>query len=405
MQAYEAGRYEEAYTVFSELLRAYPDSEDVNFALGLSSWAMGKLSHASFAFERVLMLNPDNQRARLELARTYYAMRQYELAEDEFRKAYASDLPETVRENVKRYLEQLEQRTRRWRFDAEVGAGAIWDDNVNFGPSDGTVDTLLGELRVVSNALPNETWGTLAIGSAFLSYDVGDRGKWLGTAALAGYRNWFDDASGQEIEYARAGLGLRYVGRRLLFDIPLRADALDYGGDPLLRMIGVDPSLLYAADAHWHFITRLNLEERDYRDNDARDASFGKAGQVVRYLWGRRPHTLSMEWNAFIEEADEDGFTNEGWEGVLGIEFTLPWALKLYGKGYYRRIEYEEVLYTELQDAAREDDRLQLVGGLRKEIAPSVELDANFRHINNDSNFGLYDYERNVATVTTVVKF
>ena len=54
MTAYEQGRYHEAFELISRLFEQSPDSEPLNFALGSAAYAIGKLSHATVAFERVL---------------------------------------------------------------------------------------------------------------------------------------------------------------------------------------------------------------------------------------------------------------------------------------------------------------------------------------------------------------
>ncbi len=109
----------------------------------MAALAVGKLSHAAFAFERVLQINPRNHRARLELARTYTAMERYTQAEQEFRYVLDAGPPERVQRNIETYLAWIHRRTRKWSGGGQLGLGVFYDDNVNFGPSSRLVDTLL----------------------------------------------------------------------------------------------------------------------------------------------------------------------------------------------------------------------------------------------------------------------
>ena len=51
---------------FGGLFKLEPGNPDLNFATGLAAVGLQKYSHAVMAFERVVALQPDNDRARLE---------------------------------------------------------------------------------------------------------------------------------------------------------------------------------------------------------------------------------------------------------------------------------------------------------------------------------------------------
>lgn len=405
MAAYESGDYQEAYDLFSSLFRQNPESEQASFGLGLAANAIGKLSHALFAFERVLMLDPSNHRARLELARTYYAMGHPALALAEFEKVYETNPPESVRRNIELYMQRIRSEMRRWRMEGLVGVGAIYDDNVNFGPVSRTVDTLIGELEVVSNALPVDTWGESVNAGVSCTYDFGENGRWLLAGGISGYQNWLDEAPEQELGFGRAVVGLRRLGARSVVELPARADLLFYGHEELLHMYALDPVFAWASSERWHLISQANLEYRDYQDTDERDAVFGRASETVKRLWDRGRHSLALNVNGFYEDAHNEGFSNYGWEVSLVGELGLPGQVTLHAGPLYRRVSYQERLYADLQDEARDDEQVQVVAGARKKIGRRWELEAACRYVNNTSNFGLYEYERNIATVTTFVRF
>jgi hypothetical protein len=63
-----AGNCEAAFAVFSGLLRRYPGSVDVNFRYAEMAMATGRYAHVVMALERVLLLRPEADRARLDMA-------------------------------------------------------------------------------------------------------------------------------------------------------------------------------------------------------------------------------------------------------------------------------------------------------------------------------------------------
>lgn len=404
--AYEAEHFEEAYNLFSQLVREHPDSEDINFGLGMSALQVGKLSHARFAFERVLAINPGNQRARLELARTCVAMGQYDTALSEFEHVLDFNPPERVRTNIERYMEHIRRLRRPWMLSGQLNLAVFHDDNVNYGPSSRFVDTRIGELEVATNSQPQESWGIALGGAAGGTYDVGSKGDWMLAGGIAGYRNWLEsDATAQEITYWRGQAGARMASQRLLADIPAKLEFLDLGSDPLVMIYGAEPSLTYAPTLDWNYITQLVGEYRDYRDEDDRSGPSWRANQSVRKYFGPHRHNATVNVGYFYEDADNAGFSNYGPLCNVAGEFNaLPRAV-LYALVEYRISDYREVLLADLQDEERHDEQLQFMAGLRYAISPRWGTDFNFRRVNNDSNFGLYEYERNIFTLSTFVMF
>lgn len=405
-KVYDAGDYNRAYEIFSDLLRDNPENEKVNFAFGMAALSRGKLSHALFAFERVLMSNPDNQRARLELAWTYMAMEQYELARAEFQQVRDSHPPEQVLRNIDHYMTHIDKVTSPWSFTGQGQVGIFHDDNVNFGPASKTIETLVGDLEVSSNSRPQSAWGLSLCGAVQACYDLGEKRYWQGEAGGTIYQNWMeDDASDLELGYYHAFLGLRRLGKTSLLDVPLKFDHLEYGHSSLMNIAGTDSSLLFAPSLDWNYVTRVSLEYRDYYHETARDGTYARANQTVKRLFGLSRHSVSLSLGAFHEKCNDHSFANQGVEAGLAGELRLFSRNTLYTSADLKSMDYDEVLLADLQDEARTDDQWQFMVGARRAMGRKWAVDLNYRHINNDSNFGLYNYERNIVAVSSILSF
>lgn len=405
MQAYNAGEYDRAYDIFSELFRKNPQNVQVNYGLGLSAAARGKLSHALFAFDRVLQVEPNNMRARLERARIYYSLGQYELARAEFSQVSGTRPPEQVQKNIGLFMEAMDRAERKYSFSARLDFRVVYDDNLNFGPAAATIDTLLGELEVLGDSRPLEAWGLNTGVGAGGVYDFGERGGWLSYADAGFSQDIYDDAPRQEITMLQGGAGLRRFGQITLLELPVRFISLDYGHDDLVDMAGIYPSAVFMAASQWHLIGRLSLEDRNYKDNDLRDADFVQAAGTLRRLFDGGRASLSLNAGVFDENSDGDMFQNEGWTAGLSGDCRVSDWFTAYAGAQYRRSEYGAILYPDLQDVPREDDQWQFIAGLRRELKKYWTVDLNHRHISNSSNFGLYDYDKNVTTVSTSLTF
>jgi hypothetical protein len=302
-------------------------------------------------------------------------------------------------------LDQLKQSVNPWDFSGQINLGVIHDDNVNFGPSSKTIESLLGPLEVASNAYPSTAWGGVASGMLLGSYDFGQRRYWQAVGGLAGYQNWLNNSTEQEIGFYRAQAGLRRVDFRTMLDLPLKYDHLDYGHESLLDIVGAEPSLLLAPSLNWNYVTRLAFEQRYYQDGSDRDGPYGRFYQTVRRFFGFSRHSLSLSAGYFIDDSDLESYANEGFEIDLSAEINVLTRNMVYGSVDYRDTEYDEVQLPGIQADARSDEQWQFTIGARSAVTPRCSLDANYRHINNKSNFGLYNYDRNIVAVSTIVTF
>jgi len=403
--AYDAGQYDLAYDIFSTLFRTHPESEKVNFALGMSALAKGRLSHALFAFERVLMMNPENHRARLELARTYTAMGLYDLARTEFQQVIDVSPPETVTRNIEQYLKYIDDQTDIWGFNAQVVLSAFHDDNVNYGPSSHYISTIIGVLEVATNSEPKASPG-LSLGlSGEVTCDIGAHDHWLIRAGAVAYQNSLRDASESETAYAGGEIALRRLSPRTLFDLPLKFDHLEVGHDRFLLIAGIEPSLLFASSAHWQYISKLYLQHREYRDGDTRDGPYFRFDQTVRRFFDEGRYNMSLTAAYYYEDARVNANDNHGMDLILSGEAGLLKRTWLYGLSEYRTATYRGKVLEDLQETDRRDYQLQFVAGLRQEINDRIGLNLNYRYVRNSSNFGLYEYDRNIFALSTYVFF
>lgn len=403
--AYEKGDAAAAYEIFRELIRRQPADEQVNFGYGMAALAVGKLSHAAFAFERVLQINPAHHRARLELARTYAAMERYTQAEQQFRYVLDAGPPERVQRNIETYLAWIQRRTQKWSGAAQVGATVFYDDNVNFGPSSRLVDTLLGPLEVSEMSRARDSWGLGLGGDATVLRDFGARSGWFGRGGVTGYANWLFDASDQEMTFGRAELGPRYVGRRTIWDFPLKADYLEIGHEPYLWKAGIEPTLMAFGTESWDAVTRGSIERREFRAGDDRDGWQYRLEQTLRRWFGRARHNVALTVAGYFEDAAEKPYDVYGGEAQVSGQWRLTRLTALGGSVQYRSARHRDVLLPDLQETERSDRQWQFSATLTQSLTKHVGLSLTYWRVENRSNFGLYDFDRNVISLTTYVSF
>jgi len=79
-----AGKGAEAYQLLEPAESARAGNVEFDFLLGLAALESGQNTRAVFALERVLAMDPNNVRARAEIARAYLALGETQTAAQEF---------------------------------------------------------------------------------------------------------------------------------------------------------------------------------------------------------------------------------------------------------------------------------------------------------------------------------
>ena len=136
----EQGKTEEAY----QLGRKTPDelgNPAFDFYFGVAAVNSGKASEGVLALERFLLNFPDNDVARLELARGYFLAGESGRAKEEFEAILAKKPAPDVTRVIDEYLEAIKERDTKYASSAawyvELGGGSIARLDANFfgGPS------------------------------------------------------------------------------------------------------------------------------------------------------------------------------------------------------------------------------------------------------------------------------
>src|SRR6185503_18275875 len=102
-----AGRAEQAWQLLAPLERRYAGRLDYDYLLGVAALESGRPNRATFVLERVIAVNPGHLAARVEMARAYFALRDYERAQREFNFILASAPPPDIDSLSRRYLDRM----------------------------------------------------------------------------------------------------------------------------------------------------------------------------------------------------------------------------------------------------------------------------------------------------------
>ncbi len=146
----EVGRYQEAYILAQTGLFDYEGEPNFDFVYGLAALESGRPDEAVFAFERVAINNPEQQRVRLELARAYFLSQNYAASETLFTEVLATNPDENVRANIEAFLQLIDQAQSSTEsvlnFSLAINAGT--DSNINSATELGVIPTPIGDVTL-----------------------------------------------------------------------------------------------------------------------------------------------------------------------------------------------------------------------------------------------------------------
>ena len=148
-------QHQPAYEIAVQHLSEEEGDPDFDFYYGLAALETGRAEEASFVFERLVTLYPENDRFRLEYARALYQIKRHAEAETQFRLVLEHNPPAAVAGNIERFLDHLlrerEAANKRWEGFVEVGGG--YDSNIN----NATGDRIVGLFELPDSALETDS--------------------------------------------------------------------------------------------------------------------------------------------------------------------------------------------------------------------------------------------------------
>jgi tetratricopeptide (TPR) repeat protein len=136
------GKAEEAWRLLAPLEKRHAGQPQFDLALAMAATDSGRPNLATFALERLIVTQPGNGTARLELARAFYALRDYERAQRELQLVLEGDPPPAVRALVAQYRDKMRDlpavaAPTGWSGYAEAGVGH--DTNATVATAQGSI--------------------------------------------------------------------------------------------------------------------------------------------------------------------------------------------------------------------------------------------------------------------------
>lgn len=380
-----------------------------DYFYGVSAIDTGHASEGVFALERVLLVFPNDQVARLELARGYYILQDYALSRQAFETVLETSPPSQVRETAEAYLDKIRVSESRYRPThsgyAKLTLGN--DDNVNAGVDE---DVDLGFLAIISpdSLSQDDNFTTLAGGWTY-AYPFSP--GWYFESTLSGEMRKNIDLD--QFDTLTAGLQLGIV--HLTGDHRLKAELgnqqFNLDGDSYRKLNSLSLGWKYSLSEKSYIDSTLQYATLDYPDFPNRNSDLVTLGASFVHSFSSYLQPMIFLTASLGQETPEidNVVTRSDTERDItafrgGVILSFSNTLALQAAAGLQSSEYAGPLVFPA-GLVREDDYTTADLALLWVFKRKWRLDTRFSHSENDSTFNLRDYQRNTFDVSLNYSF
>ncbi|MBL8517818.1 MAG: DUF560 domain-containing protein [Betaproteobacteria bacterium] len=374
---------------------------------GIAAVNAGRASEGVLALERVLFAAPDNDTARLELARGYFLLGEDARSREEFEFLLTRKPAPQVERTIREYLDALSARAGRFQsaLSGYLELGGGHDSNVPYGVEDpNIVLPVFGEVTLADSAVKASDRFFVVSGGIRFSRPLSARWQLFTGFSAEQRMNRSIDTFDQDLVSGVAGLNWQVSARdvgRLTYS--LSSQTIDHGKyrDNAAVSIEWGRQISEAASG------TLGVQRAQFRYggfNGVRDADYDAITLGVRWRGtGRWRPELDLALSGAREKArlaDRQDLSRDLAGGRVGISCVPAsnWTLSLAGN--WLKSEYSQpdpLLLTTRDDRYRAAEVALAWAPLRWTRDFSLRLE--WSTATNTSNLPIYEYKRRATTL------
>jgi len=392
INSYRDGDYQKAYQLFQDSFLEDIDNPKISFYIGLSAFKLKLYDESVIAFQRVLLLDENHIRSELELGRVYIVVGNYKEAEKRLKRVLESNPPDSVRKNVERLLESIDNRDT---FNLHFALGGGFETNINASPETEELRDYLSEqyssfnregFRVQKKSSPFHNQSLDFIHNL----DFGERGGFHLQNSLNIFNQSYTEESDYNILYLGATSGVSYIDRNSRLSLSGSADKIYYGDSPLLHSYS-----LIADYSYLYFNMHIKHRWKNYKNSD-RDSIQDEVILSLSKGFGKNLFQASI--SRIVEDSlNKYRFVDKSENGVrLIYKRILPYSISGTIQFFKRFIDYKE---------DRDDRYSSYLLSISKAIGKDLSLDLTYNYIENSSNYIPVKYNKSLYSFGLGYKF
>jgi hypothetical protein len=285
----EKGQSKEAFDLLLAKEADRAGDPDFDLVLGIAANQTAQFSHAIFALERVLLVQPENARARSELARSLFAVGDTRAARTLLTQAKEQGVPVEVARTIDQFMQAIDKVEEAGRSSVKgyIEFGAGYDDNVNSGPSSNlvAVPSLGGGLFTLTPGSSKTETAYTTVGAGISGRRVIDSRWSLIGSATANLRWNGSNATNNDSAQLDASAGASYRLDKNEYSVALQVGTYDVAGSRARDLVGLVGEWIYRIDGFRQFASYVQLSKLNYPSQGIRDAQRNVLGTSYAQLF------------------------------------------------------------------------------------------------------------------------
>jgi hypothetical protein len=396
----EQGKPEEAYRA----AKATPSEQgnpQFDFYFGVAAVNCGKPSEGVLALERFLLNFPDNQTARLELARGYFLLKDDARARDEFDAILTTNPATEIAKVIREYLTAIAARDAQhqttYSFSIELGGGR--DSNVQSGVSDPNITLpIFGDITLSDSAVATgDRFSNVALAGRV---SVPVRAYWTAFAQIGADLKQYRVADTYDQNTYSGAAGFTFSREQSLykFTLGMTTQTLDNTRYRDTWTIGAD----YGRQLGDRGVVTVGVQLAKFGyegDNAIRNADYTS-------LQGGYRHQFAGSWRTEVDASlsvAREALTRDGFEalsrnllgGRFGVNMSPLSAWTVGAAASYLKSDYRAE--DPLLMVTRRDKYLAYDFSVNYALTPQWSARGEYLISHNKSNLPLFEYKRRIG--------
>jgi len=383
---YDQGKYDSVIEQVKQSTKEFGNPQ-LHLLWAKSAEALGQDEMAMSAYERVLMLDPDNVDVRVQLASLYAKLERDELASEMIKNTENYQLTPAQRSSLDT-LKKVDADELKIAASLAIG----YDSNINVSPEDLEIPTSDDAISTI-----------FAQFTAHLSYThlLTDKKDWYFRTDIDIFtqNNFESDAKYYNIFAVSDKLGLGYRGDNFDIYLPVKYGRMHYLERDFLETLGFEPRVNITLSGSLIGNINARYTKRSYLDNadKNRDDTIAGYGGGLYWLFGKNFTYLTSNYDKYkAQNANSLLFTDkETFNLSAGINYNVNDLFIARLDYRYRYTLYGNFLPD--GNKQRSDYYNQAKVKISKMFFDTVEVSLLYRYSTNRSNYDLAKYDKNVV--------
>jgi len=363
-----------------------------DFMLGLAAQKSGLYHEAIFAFERVLLVEPGNDRARTELAFTYFLAGDDEASKKLFLQVLKRNPPTAVKNNINKLLVAINKRisSRDHMLTGHIEFKQGWDSNINTATSSSEVKILGITFTIDEAGKPVEDTFTGLETSANYTYKQNKNVAWFANYNFVGRENNAEDFDTQ-VNSIQIGPMINTSFGRLRFPLQHQSVRLNTRTYQRANSLSTELTRFHESFSSSYFLQHSQIR---YPESSVQDVDTNLLGLSLSTA---SKAAVNYYATLFVssDSALDDSFAFNA-KSSTGIQAGINWSLNrwhvLQPRILYQSVEYEarHPFFSVLREDEYTSYSLKWLWRLDSSWTATTSLET----VSNDSTVTLYQYER-----------